>query len=216
MRREPMELPVASSLWTPTLYQQCLPSPRWPRGHIRRWEYSSLPRQPGCNAIVVDSPAQWHSWRGYGRYYGFLDRWLSVYVTFDSDTLEPTGHPADDFPFAFNCDITVPHYVDGEAIYTTDLHLDVLVLADGTTHHLKDIDQFERAYHDGLFGRTWYEGARLEAERVIGEATAGRFIDMLQEAAPFPETSNRASPPVLTELEPMDLDFKRHPRFPRF
>ena len=211
-----MELPVASSLWTPTLYQQCLPSPRWPRGHVRRWEYSSLPRQPGCNAKVVDSPAQWHGWRGYGRYYGFLDRWLSVYATFGIDDLEPTGHPGDDFPFAFNCDITVPHYVVGDSIYTTDLHLDVLVLADGTTHELKDVDEFERAYDDGLFGRTWYEGAKLEAERVIGEATTGRFIEMLHDAAPFPETSIRGNPPVLTKLDPMDLGFRSHPRFPRF
>ena len=207
---------MASDTWTPTLYQQFLPSPRWPHGHVSRWEYSRLPLQSDCSAIVIDSLTQWRGWRAYGRYYGFLDRWLSVYVTFDTQDLQTAAHPDDDFPFAFNCDITVPHYVEGDAIYTTDLHLDVLVVADGTKHQLKDVDEFEKAYSDGLFGRTWYESARMEAERVIGEVTTGRFIEMLQDTAPFPETAIQADPPVLTELDSMDLDFKDHPRFPRF
>ena len=127
-----------------------------------------MPQQGGSGAIVIEALAEWRGWRAYGRYYGFLDQWLSVFVTFDVDDLSPTAYPGDDFPFAFNCDMTPSHYVD--AIYTTDLHPDVLVLADGTTHQLVDVQDFQSAYDDGLFGQAWYDGARQEAELDPDEA----------------------------------------------
>jgi|ETN02SMinimDraft_2_1059926.scaffolds.fasta_scaffold258222_1 hypothetical protein len=129
---------------------------------------------------------------------GFLDRWLSAFVTFDVDDLSSTPYPGDEFPFAFNCDMTPPHYVD--AIYTTGLH--------------SDVQDFQSAYDDGLFGQAWYDGARQEAERIIEEVRTGRFIDMLREAAPFPDTSIRTNPAVLTELDPEEAGFRHHPDFP--
>ncbi len=170
----------------------------------------------GRNAMVIDALTESRGWKAHGRFYGFLDRWLSVYVTFDIDDLSPASHPSDDFPFAFNCDMTTPHYVDGEAIYTTDLHLDVLVLADGTKHQLVDVEEFESAYQDGQFGRVWYDGARREADRVMEEARTGRFVDMLREAAPFPDSLTQTKPSGLTELDPGQVEFRDHPRFPRF
>ena len=207
---------MSSSLWTPTLYQLFLPSQGWPDRHVSLWEYPTMPQQGGRDAIVIEALAEWWGWRASGRYYGFLDRWLSVFVAFDVDDLSPTPYPGDDFPFAFNRDMTPSHYVD--AIYTTDLttdlHPDVLSLADGTTHQLVDVQDFQGAYDDGLCGQAWYDGARQEAERVIEEVRTGRFIDMLREVAPFPDMSTRTNPAVLTDLDPDEVGFRHHPDFP--
>ena len=42
--------------------------------------------------------------------------------------------------------MTTPHYLHGGAIYTTDLYLDVLILADGKSYQLVDVEEFEQAY----------------------------------------------------------------------
>ena len=172
---------------TTFLHQKFFPSQGWNLDHVSRFEYRSQPVYHGRDAIVLDALTIWEGWHAYGRYYGFLDRWLSVFVTFDIRDLSLTSYPENTFPFAFNCDMTTPHFLDADAIYTTDVLLDVLVLADGRTHKLKDVEEFEQAYTDGMFGTVWYQGAKREAERVIQEAENGQFIDMLQDVAPFPD-----------------------------
>lgn len=170
----------------------------------------------GGDPIVIDTLSVWEGWQEYGRYYGFLDRWLSVFVTFDINDLSLTSYPESEFPFAFNCDMTTPHYAHGGALYTTDLHLDVLVLADGRSHQLVDVEEFEQAYAQDVFGEVWYGGARREAERVIQEVEGGRFMDMLQAVAPFPRTPIAAEHSTLMELELDEAEFRYHPAYPRF
>ena len=193
-----------------------LPSEEWSLGHVSRWRYQGPPVHVGPNAIVIDALAVWKGWLGYGRYYGFLDRWLSVFVTFDTRDFSLTSYPGDDFPFAFNCDMTTPHYVDGSNVYTTDLLLDVLILPDGRTHRLVDVEEFEQTFSEGGFGGAWYDGTRREAERVVQEAESGRFIDILQDVAPFPRHALRTEPSALTELGLDEVEFKHHPAYPRF
>ena len=168
------------------LYQMHLPSKEWPLGHVRRFEHPGRPVHVGSNAIVVDTLSVWEGRHAYGRYYGFLDRWLSVFVTFDINDLSLTSYTKSEFPFAFNCDMTTPHYVHGGAIYTTDLLLDVLVLADGRSYQLVDVEEFEQAHAQDVFGHAWYDGAKREADRVIREVESGLFIDTLREVAPSP------------------------------
>ncbi len=198
------------------LYQMFHPSEAWPLGHVSRWVHQGPPVRVDNNAIVIDTLSVWKGWHAYGRYYGFLDRWLSVFVSFDIDDLSLTSFPKDDFPFVFNCDITTPHYVDRDAIYTTDLLLDVLVLSDGTSCQLVDVEEFEQAYARDLFGRAWYDGAKREADRVIREVESGMFVDMLQEVAPFPQSQLATEYSALTELGLDEADFKDHPAYPRF
>ncbi len=198
------------------LYQAHLPSKAWPLGHVRRFEHPSRLVHVGDDAIVIDTLGVRKGWHAFGRYYGFLDRWLSVFVTFDINDLSLTSYPKSEFPFAFNCDMTTPHYLHRDAIYTTDLHLDVLVLADGRSCRLVDLQEFEQAYAREVFGHAWYDGAKREADRVIREVERGLFIDMLQEVAPFPHTPIVAEHSTLRELGLDEVEFRYHPAYPRF
>ena len=82
-----------------------LPSKAWPLGHVSRWEHPGRPVHVGSDAIVIDTLWVWEGWQAYGRYYGFLDRWLSVFASFDMNDLSLTSYPGNEFPFAFNCNI---------------------------------------------------------------------------------------------------------------
>ena len=112
--------------------------------------------------------------------------------------------------------MTTPHYLHGGAIYTTDLYLDVLILADGKSYQLVDVEEFEQAYAQNVFGKEWYDGARREADRVIQEVEQGRFIDMLEAVAPFPSIPITAELSTSRELELDAAEFEYHPDYPRW
>ena len=92
------------------LYQAHLPSKAWPLGHVRRFEHPSRLVHVGDDAIVIDTLGVRKGWHAFGRYYGFLDRWLSVFVTFDINDLSLTSYPKSEFPFASDSDINVSLY----------------------------------------------------------------------------------------------------------
>lgn len=143
------------------------------------------------------------------------DRWLSVFTTFDEQlALKPDSNPA--FPFAFNCDITTPHYCRGNAIFTSDLYIDVLVGTDGYTYQMKDMEDFERAFTLGLFGKTWYEGAKREAEWLAELLERNRFLDFLNGVAPFPRTTSAYIHPPMRRCPIDEIDFEYHPLYPRY
>ena len=48
------------------------------------------------------------------------------------------------------------------------------------------------------------------------EAETGRFIDMLQGVAPFPERPVASKRCALTELSPQEAVFRHHPAYPLF
>ena len=121
----------------------------------------------------------------YCRGYYFLDRWLSVFVTFD-EQLELREDSDHSLPFAFNCDITTPHYRRGNSIFTCDLYIDILVRADGATYQLEDLEDFQKAFASELFGRTWFDNARREMDWLVDLVESSGFPDFLNEVAPFP------------------------------
>ena len=169
---------------------------------------------PSSQAVVLDAVYGDYDSVVYGRCYGFLDRWLSVFVTFDKNLqLHPSyyGH----FPFAFNCDVTTPHFLDGTGAFTTDLYIDVLVGVDGQKYLVKDIEEHEDAFSQGLFGSLWHKGAKNELERLVGELERGEFLDVLHAIAPFPTSFEGIQRYSRTQYRLGDGPFRYHPQYPR-
>ena len=192
-----------------TLYQLHLPS------EVRIFDLTSEPTHAGCDAVVIDSVVIEGDISTYCRGYYFLDRWLSVFVTFD----EQLGLKSDSdhsFPFAFNCDITAPHYYRRDSIFTTDLYLDILVGTDGSTYQIEDSEDFQKAFDVGFFGRGWFDGARQETERLIDVLESGRFLDFLNEVEPFPRTRSIDTQPPMRRCLVDEIDFEYHPQYPRY
>ncbi len=169
---------------------------------------------PSSRAVVLDAVYGNTNGIVYGRCYCFLDRWLSVFVTFDKDLqLHPSY--SGDFPFAFNCDVTTPHLLDGSAAFTTDLLIDVLVGPDGKTHLVKDIDEYEDAFSQSLFGPSWDAAARNELQRLAGELKRGEFLDVLQTIVPFPTSWDGIGLSSRDQYRLGDGPFQYHPQYPR-
>ncbi|MFC1717511.1 hypothetical protein ACFL6S_27875 [Candidatus Poribacteria bacterium] len=192
-----------------TLYQLHLPS------EVRVFQYISGPTYAGRDAVVMDSVLIEDDVSTYCRGYYFLDRWLSVFITFN-EQLELRPEPDYDFPFAFNCDITTPHYCQERSIFTTDLYLDVLVGADGITYQLEDSEDLQKAFDASLFGRRWFDNARREADWLVDTLEGGRFLDFLNEVEPFP---NKKSVNVQSRMRKClidQTDFEYNPQYPRY
>jgi hypothetical protein len=165
--------------------------------------------------MVIDSVVIENNIPIYCRGYYFFDKWLSVFITFDEQLqLKPDSNPA--FPFAFNCDITTPHYRRGNSLFTSDLYIDVLVGTDGYTYQNKDVEDFERAFSFGLFGKRWYEGAKREADWLAGLLEQNRFVDFLNEVAPFPKTKSVYIQPSIRRCHIDEIDFEYHTQYPRY
>ncbi len=196
-----------------TLYQLHLPS------EVRIFEHTSEPTYMDSHAMVIDSVVVENDILTYCRGYYFFDKWLSVFMTFDGQLeLKPDSNSV--FPFVFNCDITTPHYCRSNSIFTSDLYIDVLVKVDGYTYQIKDVGDFERAFSIGLFGKRWYEGAKQEADWLVCLLERNRFLDFLNEVAPFPKTKllreqNRfIFNPRRCHID--EIDFEYHPQYPRY
>ena len=181
---------------------------------VRVFRYDAQPAADTASAVVVDSVVS-EPEPTYCRVYLFLDRWLQVFVTFD-EQLRLKGDPYNAFPYAFNCDMTTPHYRVGNHLYTTDVCLDVVVQPDGQTYTVEDRDELEEAYAQGLFGTQWYEETKREGDALVRLIQEGRFLSFLESIAPFPSEWQDHAPPTLTRVPLNQTEFQYHPEYPRF
>jgi len=149
----------------------------------------------------------------YCRCYYFIVHWMSIFVTFDS-SLQLKPDPDFNFPFAFNCDITTPHYIRGESLYTTDVLLDILVAPDGVTYMIEDEDQFYQAYEDKIFGSVWYENALKALDWWCKLLDKGDFIEYLNGVASFPREMTNNTEPCLVGQPINTVPFIHHPHYP--
>ncbi len=189
------------------LYQYHLPS------EVRTFHFDGDPTFRSPDAIVFDTVTT-DPVPVYCRSYLFMMRWLQVFMTMDAKlSLKPDRGS---FPFVFNCDITTPHYVQGDAIYTTDLCVDLLVGADGKEYRIKDIDIFEKMHSMKHFGDLWYKQATNEISFWVELLKSGKFISYLNTVAPFPQkpTDCRSSP--MQRCDIADAAFQHHPLYPRY
>ena len=181
---------------------------------VRVFKSTRVHVDTSSQALVLDSVYENENGVAYGRCYCFLKRWLSVFVTFDKKLQLHPSHYGD-FTFAFNCDITTPHLLDGSAVFTTDLFIDVLVAVDGETYLVKDIDEHEDGFSQGLFGQSWQIGAKNELRRLVGELKRGEFLGILQSIAPFPSSFGGIERYSRAEYRLGDGPFRYHPKYPR-
>ena len=194
---------------TMVVYEQHLPS------EVRIFRHLQSPAHIGCEAAVFDGLL--HSPQGpvYCRSYRFFQRWLSVFITFDED-LTLTAGPDHPFPFAFNCDITTPHYRHGDCLFTTDLCIDILVGSDGRSYRVEDEDQLPQLYERGQFGQLWYERALRELRALTALLEKGELIHFLSRIAPFPTAPTEHPAATMEQATIEDVAFRYHPLFPRF
>ena len=169
-----------------TLFQHHLPS------EVRIFKFSGNPTHVSSQAIVFDGVTT-DSVPIYCRSYLFLERWLQVFMTLD-ENLCLKSDAISTFPFVFNCDFTTPHYLHDSKVFTTDLCVDILVGADGSSYKVKDADEFEEMYKAGYFGKQWYENAKQEVASLSGLLDKGQFLDFLNEVTPFPTIPTKAQP----------------------
>ena len=181
---------------------------------VRVFNSTRVEADPSSQALVLDSVYGDDNGVAYGRCYCFLNRWLSVFVTFDKE-LQLHQNCYGDFTFAFNCDVTTPHLLDGSAVFTTDLFIDVLVAVDGETYLVKDIDEHDDGFSQGLFGPSWQIGAKNELRRLVDELKRGEFLGILQSIAPFPTSFEGIERYSRAEYRLGDGPFRYHPQYPR-
>jgi hypothetical protein len=188
------------------LYQYHLPS------EVRIFEFAGDPTLINSEAIVFDAVTT-DAAPVYCRSYLFTKRWMQIFMTMDAAlALKPDDG---DFPFVFNCDITTPHYVNDDSIYTTDLCADLLVAANGKDCRLKDIDGFEKHHSMNHFGDLWFKQGKIEISFWVDLLKSGKFINYLNAIAPFPITATVNITSPMRQFDIADVAFKYHPLYPR-
>jgi hypothetical protein len=113
---------------------------RVPPGGVLRLDEEAFVSEAESDGIVL-------------RHYAFRDEWFKINVTVDraGTVVEPEiSTPTIVKSFAYNCDIATPMQLGSEAVYATDLFLDVLVRKDGVSHEVVDLDEFDQAVANGL------------------------------------------------------------------
>ncbi|HUT75861.1 MAG TPA: DUF402 domain-containing protein [Armatimonadota bacterium] len=192
-----------------TLYQHHLP------GEVRVFRYLSPPVQADDEVIVCDGWYSSGATRGYCRSYMFLRRWLHVLATFGHD-LMPAEDRSHGFPFAFNCDITTPHYRVRDKLYTTDLCVDVLISASGRNCVIKDREELTAMHAASQFGDLWQEMALREVRWLEDLVSQGRLVDFLNAFAPFPTAAIPCEISETAQRRLETLGFVFHPSYPRY
>jgi hypothetical protein len=92
----------------------------------------------------------------------------------------------------------------------------MLVRADGITYQLEDLEDFQEAFNSGLYGKTWFDGAKREIDWLVDLLESGGFLDFLNEVAPFPKTrTTNILPPMQRRLID-ETHFEYHPQYPRY
>ncbi len=182
---------------------------------IRRFRYPDPPVTLTDNAVVIDAVVRDPD-PTYCSLYLFRHRWLQVFVTFDKHmNLKPDAK--DPFGFALNCDITTPHYLSGNALYTTDLFLDVCVKPDGKSFRVDDAKELAGAAGKGWIGKQWFQEAQRECDNLIETIQRGGMMDLLQSVLPLPgRWLERGEPSLELSAPDPGCAFHDHPDYPRF
>jgi hypothetical protein len=143
------------------------------------------------------------------RHYSFPDRWWAANVSLNLDgTLRTEFGP--DTAYAYDCDITTPHFAAFGAICNIDLKLDVFVLPDGRTSIVTDHDDFAEA-----IARGWIDDAdRVGAEAALAELTAlidaGGLRPFLEDVFPFRSVDDAAEVTILEHRSVADIPVLDH------
>ena len=134
------------------------------------------------------------------RHYAFADEWFKVNVTIDRSgtVIEPDlSPPAIPKVFAYNCDISTPMQRGADAVYGTDLFVDVLVRKDGVTYEVVDLDEFDQAVEDQLISAKEATHARSGLDRLVNLIDGGQLFSFLAAAYPFGPSTAAPMLPVL-------------------
>jgi hypothetical protein len=195
---------------TLTLYQHHLPY------DVRIFRYLSKPVRIDDEVIICDGWYADISKRYYCRSYMFLKRWLHVFAVFDHKLFPTEESQFEGFNFAFNCDITTPHYMALDNLYTTDLCVDILVSASGRKCLIKDQEELTAMHTTGQLGDIWRDAAINETLWIKDIVSRGNFIEFLERIAPFPSVAIESNLSQMTECALEDCDFIFHPSYPRY
>lgn len=136
------------------------------------------------------------------RHYSFPDRWWAANVSLNLDgSFRTEFGPNRDF--AYDCDITTPHFDAFGALCNIDLKIDVFLRPDGSDHVVTDQDHFARSIADGSID----DHDRRHAERGLTELldliARHRFVSFLEEIHPFTRVDDA---PEVTILGLRSLD----------
>jgi hypothetical protein len=162
--------------------------------HVRKFQV------PRCDVLRLDSEV-YVSEAGLGdivlRHYAFRNEWFKVNVTLDTTgSLIETAPDPGSQAYAFNCDTATPMEVNGSAVYSVDLFADVLVRADGVTHHVKDLAALEEATADGSVSASEAANARRGLDRLLRLTSTGKLVPFLEEVCPFGSSRAKAALPM--------------------
>jgi len=80
-----------------------------------------------------------------------------------------------------------------EAVYATDLILDVLVRKDGVSHEAVDLDEFDQAVVNGLVSKKEAGHARSRLDRLVALINDGELFAFLNAACPFGPSTAEAN-----------------------
>lgn len=143
------------------------------------------------------------------RHYSFPDRWWSADVSVDLEGAPLTGFGPDS-GYAFDCDITTPHFAAFGALCNIDQKLDVFIRPDGREHIVVDQDDFDRAVAAG-----WIDDHdRREAERGLNELLdlidRGGFVAFLENISPRCPVRDTAEVKILAHRSTTDLPVIDH------
>ena len=132
------------------------------------------------------------------RHYAFADRWFKVNCTTDVlGRFTETGSADRDVqPFAFNCDIVTPMLREGDAVFSVDLWLDVLVREDGVSYRVEDARGFRRAVERGLLSEREARHATAGLRELVALIERGGLVAFLSDAVPFQPSTAPAARPV--------------------
>jgi len=122
------------------------------------------------------------------RHYSFDNHWFELNCSLDSaGRLITESGPID---WAFNCDISTPHFIHGPDVYNKDLWLDVLVAPDGNEHLVIDQEDFERAVDLGWATHIEREGACSGLNDLLAIIRTEGLIAFLERICPFKNVSD--------------------------
>jgi Protein of unknown function (DUF402) len=137
----------------------------------------------------------------------FARHWFKVNLTTGLDgRLVETGGDEPGSRFAFNCDIATPMRRRDTAVYAVDLFADVLVLADGVTYRVCDLEEFRQARGRGLILPGEARGAQRGLAELTGIIERGELAAFLRQTCPVgPLNPPMASPADRTPLTHVPL-----------
>ncbi|MGE5579099.1 MAG: hypothetical protein ACM3WU_03555 [Bacillota bacterium] len=119
----------------------------------------------------------------YMRHYSFPDRWFRVNCNLDS-----RAHPVSvegPIPWAFDCSICTPQWVDGRNLFSIHLFIQVLVSRRGRLYYVKDMDLLDEAAAKGWVTGSELEGARGGLKDLTSLLESGKFMEFLSGVYPL-------------------------------